>query len=165
MTSQKPGVGDSRQYFVRREGNRGRAGRVQSEAAAVVRRILSRRLDGFSRRSKLNGPGSGRRRWRRRAAGNTAETIKRLSGAMLCRGVSDPYYGNGVRDGEARLIGAKSRLCSSLRRPRVARELVGAHIALCATSSRFNSGLRDERGEASVGPTHAVVHSSVCKKW
>jgi predicted esterase len=35
------------------------------------------------------------------------ETIKRLSGAMLCRGVSDPYYGNGkFRDDEARLIGA-----------------------------------------------------------
>ena len=35
------------------------------------------------------------------------ETIKRLSGAMLCRGVSDPYYGNEkFRDDEARLIGA-----------------------------------------------------------
>jgi predicted esterase len=35
------------------------------------------------------------------------EALKRLSGVMLCRGVSDPYYGNEkFRDDEARLIGA-----------------------------------------------------------
>lgn len=35
------------------------------------------------------------------------EMLKRLSGVMLCRGVSDPYYGNEkFRDDEARLIGA-----------------------------------------------------------
>ena len=35
------------------------------------------------------------------------EMMKRLSGAMLCRGVSDPYYSNEkFRDDEARLISA-----------------------------------------------------------
>jgi hypothetical protein len=35
------------------------------------------------------------------------EMLKRLSGAMLCRGVSDPYYSNEkLREDEARLVAA-----------------------------------------------------------
>ena len=73
-----------------------------------------------------------------------AAMLKRLLGAMLCRGVSDPVYSNEkFREDEGRLIGAGvNARVSDVRRTHVAAGTGWNPAGLCArVLPRFNSRL------------------------